>query len=46
MGQTQQPKPDTRPDDDMVIELARAIARGLAMAHHNAQTLPQPANEN
>ncbi|WP_181850572.1 hypothetical protein [Thalassospira xiamenensis] len=40
------PLPESQTDDAKILELARAIARGLALAHHNAQSIPEPANEN
>lgn len=48
MTKTQQPKAVAMPDqgEQTVLDLARVIARAMALAHHNAESLPKPANEN
>ncbi|ONH85337.1 MULTISPECIES: hypothetical protein [unclassified Thalassospira] len=48
MKTARQPTEAVKPDQDeqAVLDLARAIARAMALAHHNAESLPKPANEN
>ncbi|WP_417624977.1 hypothetical protein [Paremcibacter congregatus] len=48
MTQARQQAPVAKPDQggDPVLDLARAIARAMALTHHRADTLPEPANEN